>query len=190
MMARVAALERTRREPYLYRFLSNMELGNGPAADEDLDAALRFYPDLFEANLALVRVHILNERYGSAEQAVDKAQTLATTDEQKALIYYWAGITYEKRENSKKAAEYWQLLLDLPEKSMTAKMRTEATTKLSNIVTPTDSAKPTITKPTTPTKPVTVTITPTSAAPITGTVTKTPTTTPTPSRTPSPTPTK
>jgi Flp pilus assembly protein TadD len=87
MMDRVTALERTRREAYLYRFLSNVELGRGTDADADLDEALDFYPDLFEANLALIRAHILNERYGSAEQAVDKAETLAETDEQKALIY-------------------------------------------------------------------------------------------------------
>ncbi len=126
MMDRVATIERSRREPYLYRFLSNVELGNGPAADEDLDEALDFYPDLFEANLALLRAHILNERYGSAEQAVDKAETLAETDAQKALIYYWAAITYEKREKPKDAAKYWQLLLDLPEDSMTADLLTES----------------------------------------------------------------
>ena len=166
MMYRVAGIERSRREPYLYRFLSNVELGNGPAADEDLDEALDFYPDLFEANLALLRAHILNERYGSAEQAVDKAETLAETDEQKALIYYWAGITFEKREKPKDAAKYWQLLLDLPEDAMTADMRAEAEEKLSAFVTPTK------TKPVTPTKNVTPTRTPTA-------VPKTPTPTPT-----------
>jgi len=175
MMDRITALERSRREPYLYRFLSNVELGNGPAADEDLDEALRFYSDLFEANLALVRAHILNERYGSAEQAVDKAETLAETDEQKALIYYWAGITFEKRENPKRAAEYWQLLLDLPEDAMTAEMRTEAEEKLSDLATPTPRVSPTNTKRVTPTP--TKKVTPT----------RTPTATP---KTPTPTPTK
>src|SRR6185436_7542927 len=102
MMDRVTALEQSRREAYLYRFLSNVELGNGQAADADLDEAIRFYPNLFEANLALVRTHILNERYGSAEQAAEKTKTLAETDEQMALAYYWAAFVYEKRENLKK----------------------------------------------------------------------------------------
>jgi len=166
MMDRVTALERTRREAYLYRFLSNVELGNGPAADGDLDEALDFYPDLFEANLALVRAHILNERFGSAEQAVDKAESLAETDEQKAQIYYWAGITYEKRSNPESASEYWQLLLELPEDAMTAEMRAEAEEKLIAIFTPTPSVEPTNTKRVTPTR------TPTPAP-------KTPTATPT-----------
>jgi tetratricopeptide (TPR) repeat protein len=166
MMDRVTALERSRPEAYLYRFLSNVELGKGAEADKDLDTAIRLYPDQFDINLALVRVHILNERYGSAEQAVDKTVSLAETDEQKALIYYWAGITYEKRKNPNKAAEYWQLLLDLPEKALTAEMRKEAEEKLSAIVPPTK------TKPVTPTKNVTPTRTPTAAP-------KTPTPTPT-----------
>ena len=170
MMDRVIALERTRREAYLYRFLSNVELGNGPAADADIKTVQGSYLDLFEFNLGIVRTNVLNERYGNAEQAAEKTKSLAETDEQKASAYYWAAIAYEKRENPKKAIENWKLLLGLPTKSMTAEMRKEAETHLSAIVTPTASPTPTKTKPTTPTKTVTATRTPT--------------------RTPTPTPTK
>jgi tetratricopeptide (TPR) repeat protein len=171
MMDRVTSIERSRPEAYLYRFLSNVELGKGVDADADLNSVIRFYPDLFEANLAVVRDHVLNERYGSAEQALDKTISLAETDEQKALIYYWAGIVYEKRNNPKKAAENWQLLLDLPSTAMTADMRKQAQDHLLALATPTSSVKPTSTKPATPTKNVTPTRTPTA--------TKTPTPTPT-----------
>jgi len=172
LMDRVTATERTRREAYLYRFLSNVELGSGAEADKDLDATMRFYPDLFDANLALVRAHILNERYGSAEQAITKTESLAETDKQKALIYYWAAIVYEKRENSKKAVEYWQLLLALPKDAMTADMRKQAEEHLLALATPTPSKESTNTKPVTSTKQVTPTRTPTTAP-------KTPTPTPT-----------
>jgi tetratricopeptide (TPR) repeat protein len=172
MMDRVIAIERTRRDAYLYRLLSNVELGKAAEADSDFSAVQNFYPDLFEANLGLLRSQILNERYGSAEQAITKTEELAETDEQKALIYYWAAIVYEKRENSKKAAEYWQLLLDLPEKAMTTDMRKQAEEHLLALATPTSSAKPSATKPVTPTKQVTPTRTPTAAP-------KTPTPTPT-----------
>ncbi|MEP7135158.1 MAG: tetratricopeptide repeat protein [Chloroflexota bacterium] len=161
MMDRVTALERTRTEAYLYRFLANVELGKGAEADKDLDTAMKYYPDLFDANLALVRAHILNERYGSAEQALANTIALAETDEQKALIYYWAGITYEKRENAKKAIESWQLLLDLPASAMTAELRKQAEEHLAAIHTPTPSPVPSNTKPATPTKKVTPTRTPT-----------------------------
>jgi hypothetical protein len=135
---------------------------------------LNFYSNLFEANLGVIRTHFLNERYGSAEQAVGKTESLAETDEQKALIYYWAALVFEKREKPEDAAAYWQLLLDLPEEAMTAEMRTEAEEHLLELVTATPSPTPTHTKKPTPTKKVTVT----------------PTRTPTRTRTPTSTPTK
>jgi tetratricopeptide (TPR) repeat protein len=161
MMNRIINLDRTRREAYLYRFLSNVELGKGSAADDDIDAVIAFFEDSFDANLGILRDHVLNERYGSAEQSIDKTETLAQTDEQKALAYYWTGIVFEERENPKKAAEYWQLLLDLPQEAMTSDMRAEAEKHYLTIYTATPSPKPTNTKTATPTKPVTPTRTPT-----------------------------
>lgn len=166
-MDKVTAVDRNRREPYLYRFLANVELGNGPAADEDLDRALAYYPDLFEANLGLVRAHLLNGRNGSALLDLDLTLRLAETDEQKALGYYWAAIVYEERDELKDAAGYWQLLLDLPEKSTTAEMRKVAGEHLLDIRTPaptpsrTRTPSPTATKLVTPTRTPTRTKTPT-----------------------------
>jgi len=133
---------------------------------------MRFYPDRFEANLALIRAHVLNERYGSAEQAIDKTESLAQTDKQKALAYYWAAIVYDKRNNPKKAVESWQLLLALPKTAVTNDMLKQAQAYLSAHPTPTSNATATKTKPVTPTKKVTPTRTPTPTP-------KTPTPTPT-----------
>ena len=63
------ALDPSRREPYLYRFLSNVELEDAEAADDDLNRMISFYPDRFDANLGIVRTHYLKERFGSAELA-------------------------------------------------------------------------------------------------------------------------
>jgi len=172
IMDGVIARERTRQDAYFYRFLSNVELGDGAAADIDLDEIIKDYPDSFEANLGVIRTHILQERYGSAEQAIDKTEALAETDQQKALIYYWAGVVFEKRENTEKAAKYWQLLLELPEEVMTSDMRAEATDHLKTDVKPTSTPKTTNAKTATPTK------TATPSKPVTAT--------PTSSRTPSP----
>jgi tetratricopeptide (TPR) repeat protein len=161
MMDRVIALERTRREAYLYRFLANVELGNGEAADADIGAVQSFYPDLFEFNLGVVRTNYLRERYGSAEQGLGRTEALAESDEQKALIYYWAALVYEKREKPRDAVTYWNLLLDLPEEAMTADMRTQAEEHLLTLVTPAPSPTPTKTRTATPTKRVTPTRTPT-----------------------------
>lgn len=164
-MNKALAIDRNLREAYLYRFLSNVELGDGKAGDEDIDRILSYYPERFDANLAIVRLHYLNERFGSAELAATKTEMLAQTDKEKALIYYWSGLVYEKRNNPKKAVEYWQKLLSLPEDAMTPTMRAEAETRLREL------------------QPATPTITP-------GGRTATPTRTPTPTKTPSPTATK
>jgi len=113
-MNKVLSLDRNRREAYLYRFLSYVELGNGDQADEDLDTVLRFYPDSFEVSLAVIRLHLIQGRNGSALLALDRTEVLAETDEQKALAYYWAGLVHEAREDFDEAAENWHLLLDLP----------------------------------------------------------------------------
>lgn len=166
-MNEVIKVDRNRREPYLYRFLANVELGNGAAADEDLDRTLASYPDLFEANLGLVRTHLLNGRNGSAMVGLDKTFELAETDEQKALSYYWAAVVYEERDEPKKAAEYWELLLELPEDSMTDEMQETAEEHLLDLRTPlptpspTRTSVPTATKPVTPTRTLTPTRTPT-----------------------------
>ena len=171
------SLDKNRREAYLYRFLSNVELGNGDQAEEDIDSVLLFDPDSFDVHLGILRTHLLQGRNGSALLELDKTEALAETDEQKALVYFWGAMVYEKRDDPDNAAEYWQLLLDLPEDAMTEDIRAEAEEHLADLVTPTARATPSRTqtpKPRTPTP----------------TKTKTPTRTPsrTPTRTPTPTP--
>ncbi|MBV6450664.1 MAG: Beta-barrel assembly-enhancing protease [Anaerolineales bacterium] len=171
-MNQVISIDRNRREAYLYRFYSNVELGNGNGADEDIDRLLVYYPNLFEFNIALIRAHLIQKRDGSALQILEKAVALAETDEQKAVAYFWGGVVHEQRDELDKAADYWQLLLDLPEDATTAEQRKVATEHLLDIRTPTVAPTPTRTRTPAATKPVTIT------------VTKTPTRTPTPSPTP------
>ena len=144
----------------------------GDDADKEIDSVLLLYPNSFDVNLAILRLHLLQKRNGSALLQLDKTKALAETDEQKALVYYWGATVYERRNDPEKAAEYWQMLLDLPEEAMTAEMRSEAEQYLASVT------------PETPTRTATVR-TPTS----TPTRTPTSTRTPTPSRTPSRTPT-
>jgi tetratricopeptide (TPR) repeat protein len=184
-MNQVLARDRNQREPYLYRFLSNVELGRGEQAEEDVDTALLFYRDSFDVNLAVIRMHVLQERFGSALLLIEKTTSLAETDEQKALAYYWGAIVYEAREDFNNAAEYWHSLLDLPEEAVTEEMRLEAEERLAAIITPT----PTRTlRPRTPTKTPTITRTPTKTPTPARTTTRTPARTPsrTPTRTPTP----
>jgi tetratricopeptide (TPR) repeat protein len=161
-MNRVITLDPNRREAYLHRFLSNVELGNGDQADEDVRRITSFYADLFEANIALIRLNVLQERYGNALLLLDKTEALAETNEQKALAYYWSAIVYEARDDLKNAAISWTSLLELPSSAMTSDMRTEAREHLADISTPTATPTRTPTrKPTTPTPSRTPVPTPT-----------------------------
>ena len=185
-----------------------MELGRGELADEDVDTVLLFYPDSFEVNLAVIRLHLLQGRKGDALLAIDKMKSLAETDEQKAVAYYWGAKVYEAREEIENAAEQWTLLLELPEGAMTKEMRAEAKERLSKLATLTPTRTPpptrTPTKKVTPTKTLVPSKTPIptrtsipSKTPIptktpvvskTPTPTKTPTASKTPTRTPTPNP--
>jgi tetratricopeptide (TPR) repeat protein len=167
-MEKSISLDRNQREPYQYLFLSNVELGRGDEADKQIDQVLLFYPNSFETNLGIVRLHLLQKRNGSALLALDKTKALAETDEQKALVYYWGAIVYERRNDPKRAAQYWQDLLDLPETAMTSEMRAEAEQHLAAAGTATPTRK-------SPTRTPAPTRTPTPTASRTPTPTRTPT---------------
>jgi len=182
IMDRVIQIDRNRREPYYYRFLSNIELGNGDAADADIDRIIAQYGDSLDANMAIVRLHLMQNRNGSALQIIEKADSLAESDKQKAVFYYWKALTHEQRKELQDAADTWKLLLDLPTSAVSADMRREAQAHLNEINPPTPTRTPTKTKVPTATKPVTPTRTPsptqTSAQTATSTATSTPTPTP------------
>ena len=184
IMDRIIKIDRNRREPYYYRFLSNIELGNGDAADADIDRIITQYEDSFDANMSIVRLHLMQNRNGSALQIIEKAAPLAESDKQKAIFYYWKALTHEQRKEAQEAADTWKLLLDLPTSAVSADMRKEAQAHLDEIRPPTPTRTPTNTKVPTATKPVTPTKTPSPTETSSGTTTVTATFTPTPTSTP------
>ncbi|HEX9386798.1 MAG TPA: tetratricopeptide repeat protein, partial [Anaerolineales bacterium] len=105
-MNKVLARDKNQREPYLYRFLSNVELGNGEQADDDIANALLFYSDLFEVHLGIIRTNLLLGRNGNALLELEKTKPFAETNEQKALFYYWGAKVYEARKDLDKEAEF------------------------------------------------------------------------------------
>jgi tetratricopeptide (TPR) repeat protein len=165
------SMDSRQRQSYRYRGLCYVEEGDADAAVSDLE---RFPSDDFETNLALMRAYMLQEHFGDAYLQGEKVLSLAETDEQRALAYYWRALNFEKREEPENAAESWKELLALPRRAMTAEMRVEAEEHFFAIYTPTPS--PTATRRSVTPAP-TKTATPRSG---------TPTRTPTPSRTPTP----
>jgi tetratricopeptide (TPR) repeat protein len=124
-MEAALALDGDLGEAYLYRFLSNVELGRADAAEADLESILDLYPESFEASLAVLRLHLLQERDDDALETFEQVLSLAETDEQEALAYYWGALMYEQLDEPDEAVEYWELLLDLPQDAMTAEMRAD-----------------------------------------------------------------
>ena len=169
------SMDSRQRQAYLYRGLCYVEAGNADAAVSDLERASS---DEFEPNIALMRAYMLQEHFGDAYLQGEIVLSLAETDEEQALAYYWRALNFEKREEPENAAESWQELLSLPRSAMTAEMRSVAETHFYAIYTRTPS--PTATRRiSTPSPTKTATLRPGSA-----------TRTPTPSRTPSPTNTR
>lgn len=156
----------------LQRGLAYVELGEGELAEIDLKEASGYLEPSFELSFALSRAYYLQEQYGSTYLQLEDAESLAQTDEQLALVFYWRALAHEHRRDLRAAAEDWQSLLDLPPAAMTAEMRSEAFEHLYAIRTPTPTR--------TPARVSTKTPTPTPKGG------KTPT--PTPTRTPTPTP--
>jgi tetratricopeptide (TPR) repeat protein len=163
------------RDAYLYRGLCYVEVGEADDAVSDLE---RNPTDDFEPNLALMRAYMLQEHFGDAYLQGEKVLSLAETNEEKGLAYYWRGLNFENREEPGNAADSWQELLDLPRSAVPSAMRAEALEHLTEIRTPTPSFTPSPTR--TPSDTPTPSRTPTS------TKTPTPSRTPTVTRTPTP----
>ena len=175
------------RDAYLYRGLCYVEAGEADDAVSDLE---RSPTDDFEPNLALMRAYMLQEHFGDAYLQGEKVLSLAESNAEKALAYYWRGLNFEEREEPGNAADSWQELLDLPRSAVPSTMRTEAQEHLTEIRTPTPSFTPSPTrtpsKTPTPSRTPTATKTPTPSRTPTVTRTPTPSSTPTFTRTPTP----
>jgi tetratricopeptide (TPR) repeat protein len=166
-------MDQRQQQAYLYRGLCYVELGKAEEAVFDLE---RSSSDDFSPNLALMRAYMLQEHFGDAYLQGERVLSLAETNQEKALAYYWRALNFEERDEPDNAAESWQELLSLPRSSMSSEMRAEAQEHFLDIYTLTPTTTPTNTY--TPLPSFTPSRTPTP--------TRTPTAsrTPTPSRTP------
>ncbi|MBE0669343.1 MAG: tetratricopeptide repeat protein [Anaerolineales bacterium] len=171
---RATTINRTGLRKYLlYRGLAHLELGNIDQAVEDLENGKDADDESFNANLAMLRGYFAAEKYGSAFLQVEALKSLAETDEENALVFYWRALIQENRDEIKDAIKNWNELLKMDEDTMTAEMRDEAEAHLKKLV------------PATVT-PTMWTLTPSPRVSATPARTQTPAKTPT--RTPTPTP--
>lgn len=102
---RAAGLNSTDDWVKLYRSILYIEKGEGQKAVNDLMEARTavYQPDKadehslwFAYQIALSRALYQADRFDSAVEQLDYAETLADTEAQKAAVYYWRAKTYEK----------------------------------------------------------------------------------------------
>jgi tetratricopeptide (TPR) repeat protein len=169
---------------YVYRGLSNVELGNFKDAEDDLNTAVEEEPDSFDARLGYAKALYGVEKFGSAFLQAEAMRSLVETDEQKALELYWRARIQEQRNDIRDAIKSWQDLLKLDADVMTPEMRAEAQKRLNVLLPPTKTLTPTKTPKggaSTPTpKPATSTPKPNTNPTASRTPTKAPSATPTP----------
>jgi hypothetical protein len=124
----------------------------------------------------------------------NSANNIATTDNQRAAVYYFRAQVFEAALNMTEARQDWQNLLALPAEQVPAEWLSYAHDRWlfynppTSTITPTRTPVPTRTG--TPTRTPPPSITPTFTVTPTSTLTLSPTITPTPTNTRSPTPTR
>ena len=107
-------------EIYWYHGLILLDLEEYQEAVNDLVAAVKLEPNLFDYNLALGRALYGAERYTDAYKQLSAAETLAEKDEEKAAVYYWRARTLEAGSNPNAAKAEWKAFLALPKKALPA----------------------------------------------------------------------
>jgi len=119
---------------YIYRGLASLELGNADEAVKDLEIAAAADNKSYEANLGLIRVFYLQEKFGSAFLKVEALKSLAKTDEQKAIMLYWRALVQEQRGETKDAVKAWNELLDMDKNVIASEMLNKAEERLKVLV--------------------------------------------------------
>jgi tetratricopeptide (TPR) repeat protein len=167
-------LDRNLPEFYQLRGMTNLELGRGQEAVNDLFYIYQLDSRNFENNIVLGRALLAANRLADALGYMNRSEDFAKTDKQEAQVHFYRALTYEAIGNMPSALKDWKALLALPEEAVPAKWLEIAQEHLAATRTPAPS--PTITPQETATpKPGTATPTKTPAATRTPTITKTPT---------------
>ncbi len=162
----------------LYRSVLYLEVEEGQKAINDLDKARSAVYQGANVNenllwfgyqIALSRGFYLAGRFDSAVKQLDFAETLAKGDFQKAAVYYWRALTYEKMDKPAYVRRDCQSLMQLETEGIPSEWKEWAEEKLSAL-TPTAPAPTKTTPPALLTSTPVRTITP-SPASVSGTPT-------------------
>jgi tetratricopeptide (TPR) repeat protein len=142
-----------------YCGLLHLQNGDARTAVNELVDALNLDPANFDYSIALAKALLADERISTAILQFKNAESIATTDAQRAMVYYYRAQVYEQLGNTSLESQDWSLLLDLPADQFPEDWRALAQTRWDFL----NPAAPTQTNTSTyaPTQTITSTPTPT-----------------------------
>lgn len=97
-----------------YRGLSYMAIGDIENGLDRLQVSGQHFPKWFDVQVALVNAYYQNDEYKTANTLIVESRSLAKTNEQLAVFYYWRALTFEMMGYLEQAEMDWNALLDLP----------------------------------------------------------------------------
>lgn len=140
---------------YLYRGLIYLEQRDIEKAIQDLSRVLKEKPDHYLAAFSLGKAYYQSGNYQDALSQFNAAEEDAASDDERAPLYYWRAITFEKLGSPSSARADWQRIVELPSGMVSDDWLNQASVRL----TPSPTPSPTLTL--TPSPPPTLTPTPT-----------------------------
>lgn len=153
---------------WYYRGLIHLNQGDNRTAVNDFVNAVNLNLLSFDYSVALGRALWADDRLTTAIRQYNSAETLANTDYQKAVVYYYRAQVYEQDGNMTQARQDWGNLLALPPDQIPAEWLSFALERWEFFNPPTFTETPTRTLP------PTITPTPTNTPFYTPVVTRTP----------------
>jgi tetratricopeptide (TPR) repeat protein len=116
-----------------YRGLSYLAMGDVEDGLDRLKVSGQHFPNWFDAQVALTDAYYQNGDYKTANQTIIDARSLAKTDEQLAVYYYWRALTFEMMGYLEQAEMDWNALLELPSLSTPQNLAAEAVRHLQDL---------------------------------------------------------
>lgn len=115
-----------------YRGQSELEAGQDQSALGDFRAAVAGAPDWFEARIFLAQTYLATGNPSGAFFEINASSTLAKTDQQRGMLFYWRATTLEALGQAANALPDWQSLLNLPVAAVPAEWRATALERVQN----------------------------------------------------------
>ena len=107
------AIRKDQYEMSYYWAVSLIALGEYKSALERVNVPLQQIPDWYEPYLAEAQAYYYLENYADAKEIIEVGADLAKTNSQRAELFYWRGLIYEKLGYPLIARSNWEELLDM-----------------------------------------------------------------------------